>query len=561
MPHLFDELYAAGNKPFDLQIERLIALLRVALTSFCLIFFITAPSGQPQYATVELILTAYTIFGVYVSLRLFVGRQRTGWQLPVHLADIGVIVILKLFLGDSSTTFFILCIFVLLSATVRWNWRGALWTTTFLAVLQAILFVAIGGETEFLVQYTFLVVIGGMFSFFGASRERSQNRLMNLAAWPSAPDPTDTDVNNSWIDASLIHIATVLEVPRVLLLWEVAQEPYLFTALFADGKCKQDNRPANAYGNLVAPELVSETFASEALSYFHCTTSAGKIFYLNQIIDAQLQKHFEIASVCSASFAGEICKGRVFVLDRPNWGEDDLTLTEVVASRLLIQLEHRALCVQLEETTASRERIKLARDLHDGILQSLTAAGLQLKTVAARSEGKIQQDVENVRKLLLTEQQRIRGFVEGRKLLSAQELFELPAEMERELDTIRRQWGCDVALSVNPNSATVSRELGYQLELILAEASANAVQHGQASRIDIAIDTKPDRIQLRIADNGHGLEGTTRAYCQKELSDFNIGPKSLRKRIAELNGSFSLLSSPQGVELRIELPCSGGAPT
>ena len=46
----------------------------------------------------------------------------------MHLADIAVISILKHFLGDASAMFFILCVFVLLSATVRWNWRGALWT-------------------------------------------------------------------------------------------------------------------------------------------------------------------------------------------------------------------------------------------------------------------------------------------------------------------------------------------------------------------------------------------------------------------------------------------------
>jgi len=145
-------------------------------------------------------------------------------------------------------------------------------------------------------------------------------------------------------------------------------------------------------------------------------------------------------------------------------------------------------------------------------------------------------------------------------LLRSQELFELSADMERELNAIQRQWGCDVVLSVSPKGATVSQDLGHQLEFILAEASANAVRHGQASRIDVAIETIPDRIRLRISDNGHGLEAKTRAYSQNDMSDLNIGPQSLRKRIAELNGSFSLLSSPQGVELHVELPFCSSAP-
>jgi signal transduction histidine kinase len=561
MPQLFGKLSAAGNNPFDFQIERLIALLRLVFTSYCLVFFISEPTRQPQFDTIKLILSAHAIFGTYIILRLFFGGLHARWQLPIHLTDIVIISTLKHLLGATSTTFFILCIFVLLSATVRWNWRGALWTTNLMVALQVLLFVANGGEIESLVQYTFLIIIGGMFAFFGASRERSYNRLMNLAAWSPPKDRTDIDFDNNWLNTSLMHAAAVLEAPRVLLLWEVAQEPSLCTAVFADGKCKQDYRPANIYGDLVAPELVSETFASEALHSFYCTVSSGKTLHLNPIVNSQLQQHFAISSVCSAPFIGEICKGRVFVLDRPNWDEADLTLAKVVASQFRVQLEHHVLCVQLEENTASRERNKLARDLHDGILQSLTAAGLQLKTVSSRSEGKVQQDVENVRKLLITEQKRIRGFVEGRMLLGSQKLFELSADMEGELDAIQRQWGCDVSLSVSPKDATVSRDLGHQLEFILAEASANAVRHGQASRIDVAIETIPDRIRLRISDNGHGLEAKTRAYSQSDLSDLNIGPQSLRKRIAELNGSLSLSSSPQGVELHVELPFCGSAPT
>jgi signal transduction histidine kinase len=560
MPQLFGKLSAAGNNPFDFQIERLIALLRLVFTSYCLVFFISEPTTQPQFEAIKLILAVHTIFGTYIALRLFFGGLHTRWQLPVHLADIVIISTLIHLLGATSTTFLILCVFVLLSATVRWNWRGALWTTTLMVALQILLVVASGGEIDSLVQYTFLIVIGGMFAFFGASRERSYNRLMNLAAWSPPKDHTDTVFDNNWLNISLMHAAAVLEAPRILLLWEVAQEPSLCTAVFVDGKCKQDNRPANIYGDLVAPELISETFFSEALHSFYCTVSSGKTLYLNPIINSLLQKHFSFSSVCSVPFIGEICKGRLFVLDRPNWDEADLTLAKVVASQLRIQLEHHVLCVQLEENTASRERNKLARDLHDGILQSLTAAGLQLKTVSSRSEGKIQQDVENVRKLLITEQKRIRGFVEGRMLLSSQELFELSADMERELNAIQRQWGCDVVLSVSPKGATVSQDLGHQLKFILAEASANAVRHGQASRIDVAIETIPDRIRLRISDNGHGLEAKTRAYSQNDMSDLNIGPQSLRKRIAELNGSLSLLSSPQGVELHVELPFCSSAP-
>src|SRR5512143_3922941 len=141
MTRLFNALYASGHKSFDLQIERLIAFLRVALTVFCFAVFITSPGLQPQLAApFGLILATYALFGVGVALLPTIGKYRTGWQLPVHLIDIGVVSILMYFTQRISSGIFILYVFVLMSATFRWNWRGAMWTTLALPALQLILF-------------------------------------------------------------------------------------------------------------------------------------------------------------------------------------------------------------------------------------------------------------------------------------------------------------------------------------------------------------------------------------------------------------------------------------
>ena len=139
MTGFFDALYAAGHKSFDLQIERLIAFLRIALTTFCFAVFITSSRLQPQLtAPFVLILATYALFGVGVALLPTISKYRTGWQLPVHLIDIGVVSILTYFIHSVSAAFFILYVFVLMSATFRWNWRGALWTTFALPALQLI---------------------------------------------------------------------------------------------------------------------------------------------------------------------------------------------------------------------------------------------------------------------------------------------------------------------------------------------------------------------------------------------------------------------------------------
>jgi len=258
--------------------------------------------------------------------------------------------------------------------------------------------------------------------------------------------------------------------------------------------------------------------------------------------------------MCSAPFSGDLCRGRVFVLDRSDWGADDLSLTDIVAARLRMELEYYAIGVQLKESAATRERIRLARDLHDGVLQSLAAAGMQLASITTRS-GQSKQRIDDVRKLLLGEQQRIRAFVNGRRPSVLQQRFILYDEIKSMTKKIERQWGCVVRLSGGPQDAKVPVELMQQIEFLLAEAAANAVQHGKASHIDITVEQMRDKIQLRIVDNGLGLKGgVAGTFSQSELGARGIGPQSIAKRIAELSGSFSLSSSSKGVELCIELP-------
>jgi signal transduction histidine kinase len=557
MNRFADTLYAAGHKSFDLPIERLVALLRIALTCFCFVVITTLSGAQLQYREpLEFILITYALFGAGVALLPTIAKLRTGWQLPVHIIDVGVVSILMYFIETVSAAFFILYVFVLMSATYRWNWRGALLTTIAFPALQLVFSLNNPLATGFLIQCSFLFIVGGVFVFFGVSRERSAERLTQIANWPNNRLQSYANVDDRWLDASLNHIATVFQAPRVLLLWEIEQEPYCFSALLENGKCQKDRASSSAFDSLVPITLEGLAFAAEATEPNQCLTLKGVKHLVDPVINESIKARYEISSVCSAPFSSDYCSGRVFILDRSHWGDDDLTLVEIVASRLHLELEYYAISLELKETAASRERIRLARDLHDGVLQTLTGAALQLRSIASPINQEVKQNLDGVRELLLGEQQRIREFVEGRQLSPRNEYLNLHDEIQREVARIERQWGCSVTLSDAPDNAAVSSETIRQLQFILAEAAANAVQHGSASYINLKFERTPSSVQLRIADNGHGLPGITGTYTLDELASRRIGPQSIAKRVAELGGTLSLSSSGTGVELCIELPCN-----
>ena len=551
-------LYSAGHKSFDLPIERLVALLRIALTFFC--FAVIGTLSGPQLHNrepIEIILVTYALFGVGVALLPTIGKFRTGWQLPIHIIDVGVVSILMYFIETVSAAFLILYVFVLMSATYRWNWRGALWTTVALPALQLIFSANNPLTIGFLIQCSFLFIVGGVFVFFGVSRERSTESLTQIANWPNNRLQSYASVDDRWLDASLNHIATIFQAPRVLLLWEITQEPYCFSAFLTRGGCKKERTTATAFDGLVSTEIEGVAFAAETAQPNECFTLQGGKHLVDPVISDSLKSRFDISSVCSAPFSSDYCKGRVFILDRPHWREDDLKLAEIVASRLHLELEYYAVSLELRETAASRERIRLARDLHDGVLQTLTGAALQLSSIASPMSQDVKQKLDGVRELLRDEQQRIREFVEGRQPSPRNEYLNLHDEIQREVARIERQWGCSATLSDTPDSTVVSSATIRQLQFLVAEAAANAVKHGNASHINFAIEQTSSSARLRIADNGHGLAGITGTYNADELASRGIGPQSIAKRVAELGGTLSLSSSGKGVELCIELPRNG----
>jgi signal transduction histidine kinase len=84
----------------------------------------------------------------------------------------------------------------------------------------------------------------------------------------------------------------------------------------------------------------------------------------------------------------------------------------------------------------------------------------------------------------------------------------------------------------------------------LREAVANAVRHGGAKRIDVALAVNENSLQLDVVDNGKGFtarNGTT------------VQPWSLKERVERANGSLRLVSAPGSTNISISLPLGAAA--
>jgi signal transduction histidine kinase len=389
-----------------------------------------------------------------------------------------------------------------------------------------------------------------MLAYLGAYRERSRRRFAKLAAWPAVHNTTS---NLELLEALLKYSADVTQAPRLLVIWDERDEPDRRVALWSERGLQYSQEQPGTFEAMVAPGQGGAPFVYQpALSDDTHTANAE---WVGGQLDRDLVHTFAIRSAVSAPFSTARCSGRVFVLDSPA-SEEDLPLVSVIASRIGTSLEARILRQQLQLAAATEERTKLSRDLHDGVLQGLAAANMQLKVVSLVLPPDVQEQIRTIRNTLSDEAQRIRNFVEANRATapSPTGIVPLASEIEKRVARLRDLWACEIALSIDPpdleTSLTAVRSVGH----MIAEGVSNAVRHGRASRVKVSVSKRGDRLTLNISDNGNGFDNLAGAYTSSELTKRNAGPLSLKSRAEECGGTLYLTSSAEWTHLTAELP-------
>jgi signal transduction histidine kinase len=544
---------------FNAPAERVIAQGRLLLCALAALAIQFAPTQPTQYAAAaELILWVYFAFAA-ISVALTRYRFLTPTMRGlIHFVDVVMISELLILTDGPTSPFFVFFTFALLAAMLRWQWQVVIATA---AALMGVLFiiriteVATAANNDLnaaIIRGAYLIAAGGMLAYVSTFYRRSRERFAILAPWPMQKAG---EVSSSSIPQLLAHSAIVMEAPRILAIWEEAEEPYVNLTFWREGTYQETRRAAGTFGALVNSALVDVAFLTGDASSEFVLRPKGSMRIEGPVIDSELQTEFSIHGVATAPFVGTICTGRMFILDRSNWNDDDLLLTEIIASRTGTELDRQVAQRRNEEAIGSRERMRLTRDLHDGVLQSLTAAALQLN-LADRSPDKDRESrLDLVKRLLAKEQRRIREFVD--------EIFPKPVaenhailsrDLQRQLEETAQYWNCKTSFSVAPPDTTVPKPLAGQLALMLAEAVANAVRHGGASNIDVVMEKADGSLVINVRDNGKGFSGQPTEETRRELLMANTGVTSVRERVCALGGSLTVSSSPAGAELAIRLP-------
>ncbi len=210
----------------------------------------------------------------------------------------------------------------------------------------------------------------------------------------------------------------------------------------------------------------------------------------------------------------------------------------------------------IEFQAAIRERTRLASNLHDTVLQTMTGLAYQLEACDQSdrlTQSQFKSHLATARKMVYYGQDHLRQIVRTLHFLPPSEgqfsdsLKRLVARVSESHDDIKLEVTCDDELP------PLADFVAGNLLLVIQEAIHNTTKHAAATRIELRLEFDRHRqlIRLRVRDDGQGFDLNTR----RSSSDGHFGMEGMQQRVERLAGTISFVSQPgMGTQILIEIP-------
>lgn len=248
-------------------------------------------------------------------------------------------------------------------------------------------------------------------------------------------------------------------------------------------------------------------------------------------------------------------QGRLFIAE-PR--VRDILLGEIVGLLLERTLDYTASLKASSREAVQQERVRVARDLHDGLLQSFTGIVLQLETIHSlidENPAEARRMITDIEGSIMNDQRELRSYVEQ---LRPRRRVDVPFDFNARMDELRTkfetQWGVGVTFDIDSGTdPLVAKSLGPETFRIIQEAVTNSAKHGSASHVTVRLTSGDSRMLIEVIDDGSGFPFHGRMNLAK-IRESGIGPAILAERVAALNGDLAVESSGSGAKLEISVP-------
>ena len=535
----------------------------------CLACLVAAWSGAvtPHGASplVRILLLAYTGQSLLVLAFLRAAPVRPSIEVPLHALDFGWAVAITLASGGASSPFFVLFLFVLLSAAFRWQLFETLLTGA--AAVLAIAAQAWGldnASSDAVIRGTYVgvaAVLVGLLAEDEKVRRAQLGVIGELLAGVQAK--SGFRVALRFLASSLLRLTgsdALLIAAREIdstraILWSAtpARDGTLLLTTTGIPEDRHGMYFFHARGD--AWSIVRRRGDGCSLTAVDCDgdVMAG----VECCLEGRFwQFHQHRAAVAVAVGFGGAWRGRVFLLRDRRFSLGELRCVHRALCQLVPAMHNQYLARRLRVRASAAERRRVARGLNDGVIQSLV--GLERRTRALRRElgprdPRVDEQLQEMEQALGDEANAVRDVIHQIRPFEAG-----PGQFVPALAGMVERFGRDTGLTTNfysaSNDSYVPPHAARELARTLHEALMNVRRYSGAQRVTVDFRTDAAAWRLDVENDGRPF-GFIGRLDLEELEARRLGPRVIKERVREMGGGLVIASSPSsGVRLEISLP-------
>jgi len=543
--------------------DRQIVFARPIFILLALLAVLEQPPSREAHRSTSF-LAAYLILAMLVTqIERLLGKR--SWHLPLacDLLALGYFI----YMSPSTVPVWFPYMFICYAAGIRW---GAELTLPLAGALSLLLVLRTAGrgEIDWMRVVAWLGLLAGTFAggvglaFLGDRNRRFASQI-EFFSRISATMQVDQGLAES-LRLFLEELATTFNSEEALLLYRDTDLERIFLWRLKAGESERlvpESMPlARADGFLL--DDMDATICWNSLvgqgSGFGWDRRDGRPIKNLPRLPGPAQQELKVRSFVSVAFEqGGQATGRIFLLNgRKPFQKQDLAWLESIAAHMAAGLENIFLLRHLRARAIEAERSRIARDLHDGILQTLLSIEIQLDVLRRRAPSAPEQAVIGLAGL----QQTVRN--EGAEL--RQTVTDLRPLRVQSADLVDLMRGfaeryrneCTVALDLLIDSAQLRApdRVCREIFQIYREALNNIKKHAKASHVVVKLSQDDSRLVLVVDDNGEGFSFAGK-FTGDELDRLRLGPISIKERARTVGGVLTVESNPgHGARLTIEVP-------
>jgi two-component system, NarL family, sensor kinase len=236
----------------------------------------------------------------------------------------------------------------------------------------------------------------------------------------------------------------------------------------------------------------------------------------------------------------------------PSWrklSSDELRLLSTIAYQVGIAIERARLAEESARGARAEERARIAREIHDTLVQGLTAIGLQLEGALTQVGESPQRARERVQRALEVSRESLEEARRSVLDLRAMPLVGRP--LAEALAALGRRFTSETGIRVHiraPAGAPLPLRVEAELLRIAQEALTNVRKHAAAREVEVTLRRAGGRLHLSIRDDGRGFRSRTR-------SDAGVGILGMQERARLVGGFLRVQSHPgRGTIVQVSVP-------